>query len=547
MNGLSRALRWLVLGETWRARAMGVMAVLFLAGLIRVWAAKDAYPVPGDGAHFVQHGVELAHGNVAGLSTYWSLGMILVAAGSIKVGVDPSLALQGLSLASGVAVVAVIMAIAQVLFCQRRVALLSGLLVATNPAMVQYSIAGYSEMAFMFLVCAGVLSLLVARESGRAGGVVASLVLMGLAAYFRTLDAVVWCGVVVLYLLVDRFCVRPRCVRWLGLFMGGFLFLLLLVPMIANMHVRTGRWALTSKTENLALGDQWSDSKAVYRVSGEAEPSAVYLRQHGALVFLWKYRGVIAGRLVRNSAEGVRIFAAQVFSGPFRVGPGWFVVMFLMGGLVVFWRERGSSLLLPGLLITGPALMISLCFVHDRLLMPMLPWILLLLARFGDELYSIAASRRIRVLILMVAIAFLAQSGLSAMHSREREWYFWRYPNMKLVGAELRRYGDDGDVLMVNGPHVPIHFYQQHPLRLVELPYGSLEQTEAYAAECGVTLIVVSDQFRTHWPIAGVFDGQPVPGNWSKVVDLVCPAPVEGIPAETYRIYRRTDSARSAP
>ena len=77
------------------------MAVAFA---VRWVAAREAYPVPGDGGHFVQYGEALAHGH-AKLSTYWSQGMVLAAAGAERVGLDPKRTLQGISFVAGMLVV----------------------------------------------------------------------------------------------------------------------------------------------------------------------------------------------------------------------------------------------------------------------------------------------------------------------------------------------------------------------------------------------------------------------------------------------------------
>ena len=86
----------------------GWLVYLGLAGLalgIRLMAARGAYPACGDAGHFVQHGVALAKGLSGAMSTYWSQGMIAIAAGAVKAGCDPRYALQATTLIAGVAVV----------------------------------------------------------------------------------------------------------------------------------------------------------------------------------------------------------------------------------------------------------------------------------------------------------------------------------------------------------------------------------------------------------------------------------------------------------
>ena len=68
---------------------------------VRLGAAQRAYPCAGDAGHFVQHGVALANGVPGAMSTYWSQGMIALAAGGVKLGLAPRRVLQGATLVSG--------------------------------------------------------------------------------------------------------------------------------------------------------------------------------------------------------------------------------------------------------------------------------------------------------------------------------------------------------------------------------------------------------------------------------------------------------------
>ena len=113
---------------------------------------------------------------------------------------------------------------------------------------------------------------------------------------------------------------------------------------------------------------------------------------------------------------------------------------------------------------------------------------------------------------------------------------------MKEVGNRLKQFGDDEDVLMANGPHIAISFFDTKMLNTVELPYASVEEVEQYAAKKRITLLAVSDQARPHWPIAQIFKDRAVPENWKLLDELKFPGDdFRGIPDEHYRLYRRAD------
>lgn len=97
---------------------------------------------------------------------------------------------------------------------------------------------------------------------------------------------------------------------------------------------------------------------------------------------------------------------------------------------------------------------------------------------------------------------------------------------------------------MSYGPALAVEFNKTNPLKAVEVPYGTIEQVSEIADQNHVRFIVVSDVFRSHWPIARLFDeGVPSPANWTLREELVFPeeewSGSRGHPAERCRIYER--------
>ena len=303
------------------------IVLMLLAAGIRLLAARDAYPACGDSAHFVQHGVALANGVPGAMSTYWSQGMIAIAAGATKMDLDPRYAMQVTTLVAGVALVLLFAGVIWRLTSSKGVSLVGGLLLATNPTMVQYSITGYSEMPYMALLMAGVYVGLSRRGNPYVGHGLAGF-LIGLSGYFKGLDAAVAaCGYGLYVFLGNSSAVRWDIRRAAAAPVVAFL---VLMPLCLFTFSRTGSFTPGSKGGRsfLALGADWADSKVCYAAEG--------MRLEGVKP---PYYPTNTQTVLTNAWDSVRIFNGQLFMKGMRLGTIWFGLGIIVVGSLWRWRE----------------------------------------------------------------------------------------------------------------------------------------------------------------------------------------------------------------
>ena len=516
------------------------LGLAVLAFGIRLYAARDAYPACGDAGHFVQHGVALANGVPGAMSTYWSQGMIAIAAGAAKAGGDPRHAMQATSFIAGVAVVVFFAGVIGLLTGSRGLALAGGAILATNPTLVQYSITGYSEMPYLAFLLAGIWAGLHKKWPPFVAHGLAGL-LIGLGGYFKGLDAAVAAIGYGLYVLWQGRARKRWEVRTAAV--APIIAFLVLLPLCLFTYGKSGSFTPGSKGgSNFLVGSEWADSKVIYSADG-LRPEERDLRQ------------VLAGmprRIIANTRDTIRIFNNQLLMRGLRMGAVWFGLGAVLAGSLLV-KRRAAHARLPACMLMLQLGLLELVFVHDRLLVPSLPWLVLLFllafhARQPAGAESVPSGRRLGVVLILYVIG----TGVYALQSFKSEFVWWRYANIKACAKALVACGGtDRDVVMHYGPHLAVEFNKSNPLMTVEVPYGSIEQVEEIAKRNRVRFIVVSDTFRSHWPIARSFaDGGLVPTNWTLREELAFPGEEwtgwSGHPGERCRIYERRGPAGNA-
>lgn len=505
-----------------------VAVLLTVAAAVRIVAARQAYPVAGDAGHFVQHGVALAHGVAGALSTYWSQGMIVIAAGAVKVGLDPRYVLQTVTLVSGVGVTLLFAGLLWLLTGSRIMAIAGGLIIGTNPTMVHYSITGYSEMPYLFFLMAGVC---VGASKGLPSLARYALagMFIGMGGYFKGLDAAIAaCGLGLYIMLRTEGGWQTKIRSAFPVPVAAFLVLL---PLCVFTYQHTGSFTPGTKGGNFLLGEDWADSKVVYAAEG------MRLEEKTASELVVE----IAGRMGQNMAQTFRIIGGQIFIRGFRMGT---IVFFLVCGCVFLklWRERDRHAWLPVCLLGIQMGLLWIVFVHERILAPSLPWVILLfLLAIWTGLRRIQWDFSRKCLVGFVWLLFVGVNACYAATVFTSEFFWWRYAHIQECAQTLKKHGTDQDVVMSYGPHLAIEFNAGNPLKTVEIPYGTLAQVEERAHEHQVRFIVISDTFRSHWPIARLFDaGVSAPENWILCEELVFPADeMSGCSGEKCRIYER--------
>ncbi|NLB65651.1 MAG: hypothetical protein GX803_04180 [Lentisphaerae bacterium] len=528
-------------GMTRRQNNLIVVATLglFSAG-IRLLAARSAYPACGDAGHFVQHGVALANGVPGAMSTYWSQGMIAIAAAAVKLGLDPRYAMQATTLVSGVAVVLLFLGVVWRLTGSRGMALIGGVILAVNPTMVQYSITGYSEMPYMAFLMTGVwVSLSPCVKPLLTYGLAGALI--GVGGYFKGLDAAVAaCGLGLFVLFQKSEGWRNKMTYASAVPVMAFVVLL---PLCIFTYANSGSFTPGSKGGRafLALGSDWADSKKVYAADGlqlEKSSSADIMRQ-------------MPSRVISNAKETFRIFNRQIFIKGLQMGTILFFLVLARLALSL-WQERIKETLLPLCLLLLQMILLWLVLLHNRVLMPSLPWVVLLfLLASQTEMWRACIKSFGRGSVSIILLIFLSVNLLYSQHAFASEFVWWRYANTKTCAKILKAHGGtDKDVVMHYGPQLAVEFNKTNPLKTVEVPYGTIEQVSEVADKFNVRFIVISDSFRSHWPVARLFDeGISAPENWVLLEELIFPKEEwtgwSGHPGERCRIYERRNAASS--
>lgn len=501
-----------------------VVTVLMLLGLafgVRWIAGNEAYPTPGDGAHFVQYGVAMAHG-FAKLNTYWSQAMVVAAAGAECIGVDSRRVLQGISFLSGLALVLLFAGIAFRITKSKRWGLAAGLWAATNPTLTLYSVTGYSEMGYMAFLAGAVYVALVEQADWKRDAIAG--VLLGIGGYFKGLDAAVAAIAFGAWRLWGNAGKRWDWKRALVVPVVAFG---VLSPLCVYTFSETGQFTPGSKGEsNFLLGAGWKDSKVVYAAEGLKTRS-----------YAESFRD-LPRQMVVNMHDVFRVANAQFFSRGLRLGTIWFgmlaaaVAWGLLGrGDKAFCGGGGLLVLLVGMQVG----LMSLAFVHDRILTPTLPW-LALLGLLGIREW---VNRRKQMGQTFVVMVFALYCMVNAIYSAQ-VWQAGRHGHVTQVAKELALLGmKEEDVVMHYGPQLSIETHHENPLRTVEVPYGSIEDVGRIAEEKGVRFAAISDTWRGHWPIARIFDPTvDAPDDWVLRKELVFDADEKrGAPAERIRIY----------
>lgn len=533
------------------------------AFVIRLWVAVLAYPYPGDGGHFVQHGIEYASGNESALSLYWSQGMTWLASRYNGIPIFAHRGLQYSNVAFGTLTVLIMGLIAWRLYRDFRTVLLCSLLGACSPILVQYSTNSYSEMAFTAFASTAFLLLVWDRRCSLIAAAVAGLSL-GIAGNFKALDAAVWSVVALAVILVWTEGILSRrflsCIVLVTLLVAG------LYPVLHLTRERTGSWGLGSKsTINFVMGPEWTNSKVTSSLGGNSEfilesykntPDELRIRQaldrndevkqKGMVLYMLTNPEYMARRVVSNGIRAFRIYSEMLFMKGFRMGTWLLACITLLALSVVASREKALAANFPLIaFIFGVTGAICLMFVHERLLVPMLPIILIIAGRFVQVLVSSMAKGR-RWLGYAVVLIYLGMMGVYATNAHRNEFIYWRYENLAQIGRVLQSLTSEEDYILEFGPHLALSALPRYPLRTSTMLYGDARQVGEQADQVGATLIGVSDQWRAHWPIAEVFEGR-LPKGWRVLAIFLCEGdPRYGIPNEHEMILVREADARKS-
>ena len=365
--------------------------------------------------------------------------------------------------------------------------------------------------------------------------------MIGMGGYFKGLDAAVAAIGYGVYVMWRTHAWKRRIA--LEAAAAPIMAFFILLPLCTFTYMRSGSFTPGSKGGgNFLIGSDWADSKVVYAASGlriEERDKKQVIKE-------------MPKRILMNSHDIVRIFNNQLFTRGLRVGTIWFGLGLVLAGSVLL-KRRDEESRLPVCMLAFQLGLLGLVFVHNRLLVPSLPWLVLLFLQAGRMQFKSVSGNMSRSCWSGIVLAlYVVVTGVYALASFNSEFVWWRYANTKACAKALRALGgNDQDVVMHYGPHLAIEFNKSNPLKTVEVPYGTIDEVEEIANNKQVRFIVISDTFRSHWPIAQLFvDGVTAPTNWILREELVFPedkrSEGRAHPGERCRIYERLGTSKRA-
>ena len=534
-------------GDTASDRLWGFLLVLALTVAVRIQAAALSYPVQGDAGHFVESAMLMAQGDPKGFSPHWSQLPIFVGAWALENGFDPKRAMQMITLLAGIAVPPLMLLLSHLLLRRWTTGFMTGVILATTPIAVEYSVNSLGEMPFMACSIAGLCMFLraVERRGWMGPWLLAGGALYGMGIYSRPFESAVALGVALLF-LVWRYGWSERILSWWHFILPPVAFVLLAMPLQLNSMRQESPVPLSGKLVNIAFGDFGYDSKAMKSL--DADTGAEFGRRGQDLVelgvvgFMWKYKESIARGWFVNMGRAARFLNDTLFPASLRIGMFW-TVLFAAFALATGWK-RGflSAWCLPAGLILAMPMLLSLSFVHPRWMVPALPYAVLILA--DAVAANLPRDRRALLFAAVLVLCFAATQNVTAAKFRVAD-ESWRYFNQEKLAARMWELGcSDEDVIMVPGPNIAINFYRKHVDRWTDLRYSkSVDVLEEYCRRKDVDVVVVGSSSYPHWPIQRLFDCGVPPANWV-LLDRVRFATEDkrlGYREEQYLVYRRTD------
>ena len=508
--------------------------------VLRILAAGKAFPAVGDVSHFVQYGkVFAATGSLESLSSLWSLAPQFLSAWSMKMGWMPQYVLQATTVVFGALAVTGVYALAMELTHRRRVAFVSGLLVATNPVLIRLAATGFSDTPH-FALGTWALTLAFAGARKRKAWLFAlAAAVASIDMYYRTYDLFLYVSAASPFILW-----RLRGCGWrMGTKLVGTALLAGLVcslPFFAVNNAISGWNPSDSKLGNLALGESGTNAKELYAQSGiDGDKTALSMRlkeleRNGVLKYLWAHKMEIARRYPSNIARGIRVVNDHVFVGMFRMGLFWFLLLGILCASSMRVGVGGYLLLSIGVVVGA----ISLGFVNPRWLIQCVPFCAVLVGGGFDWLLTCFSSRRVCRMAWGLVLVLGLLNGRWAVARLDDDW---KQQNLFAVCDRLHQTMGEDERLMSFRPELPALFYQTNALCWNVIPYGSVDDVFAQADAQGVACIVLNDSILPHFPIHEV-ERHPemLPAPWTEIDRLEFEKETRfGLERDVYRFYRR--------
>ena len=517
----------------------------FWGMVLRILAARKAFPAQGDSSHFVQHGKEYVARGVDALSGYWSLLPQFLSGWSSEAGWMPQYVLQVTTVAFGIMLVAGVFALALELTRSRMVAFVAGWLIATNPVLTASATSGLAETPHMALATWTLVLVFSGVRKEQWWRFALAGVLASVDMYYRPYDLAMYLAGAAPFVLW-----RMRGIGWaksLGMIVAALLAGgICSGPFFVITSMKSSGSVGTSKLSNLAYGADGLDAKAMYAAKGlHAEDTPFLKRIHelqadGPWKYIWRHRREISKRYVMNVMHGIRNVNDHVFAGMFRMGLFWFVSITLL--CLAASKSDGNVFFALYALFTMGLIQgsLSLSFVHPRWNLQFLPFFMILLGLGCAWLLRRIYVRRIGLLAWCCLLVFGVMNSRFALQRLEDAW---KQHNVFPVCERLHSIMGEDERLMCFHPELPALFYKTNALCWDNIPFDSVADVFSFAEAQGVDCIVLDDNIFPHFPIHEI-ERKPdlIPYPWKEIDRAEFEHETRfGLERNVFRFYRKTE------
>ena len=497
-----------------RSRWLALGALLLIAAALRLGALTQRQQVEGDGVHYASLARQVLAGDWSGVANpYWSnLWPGVIALTSAVSGLDVVAGGRLASFAAGLALCVATAALGTRLFGPA-VGALAGLGVAVHPWLVQFSTLVFTESFFSLLLVLTALCGFRLLEApgplrGAATGAVAGLGLMTRPEMYGAI------AVLSLLTLVRGF--RQGEKRAAALAVAALLAVAGagLTARALVIHAHYGEWDFgqSKGTANLLIGLE-RDKESVYAGLDENGENRleVEMRRWTVVSFVAAHPRLMLAQVRRNAgvlagcaqhvfpplpvAMGREAFAGTPLGTALDVG-AVACLLLALGGLVhglLRPATRTASLVCGGLL--GVHLVgLAALEVHDRMIVAVTPFFLVLLAHGAVVLFSRIARRPPQPReVAVLGVAALCLTGWSLLRTTQFD-----YATEPLVqrdaGLWLRERFPQDAKLMTVSPSTAFYFYDAgHQGNELDFPWADYPRLLAYAHREGATVVAASE------------------------------------------------------
>lgn len=458
---------------TFVKRHLFLTSILLTAFFIRIYLFQYRSMPEGDGCHYVSFAKDFMRGEFSTVGTYWSIGWPGLIALFSLIFKNVEFVGRLLSTFAGVALIAVSHFFVKKLF-SKRIAHYVALLLATNFSLISYSTLLFTESLYCLLVVLIALFGWISLERKR----ISYYFLLGLILGFSYTVRNESLAFIVLFLpmiIIRNY--KKAFINILFLFLGIIIFIL---PMVLFYHNQFGCWTLGAKgTVNFLYGEECNVSYSYRKLSELTEDfgEPIYLRQlrykfGHTNFFVFLSENKIFSRVLLNIKRLFLYLPNQFFSIPF-IGKPISLFFFIFGSFACLIKNKLRLkryfylLLFPSLSF----ILVSLCFMEERKVVPFIPFYLFVICVGIHYLERLLHSKIIKGIYISVLISIFIISAVTAFDKAKVDGIGLEHKLMKEAGLWMRKNLSQSKKVIAQEPYLPYFFYENTPNNFSGLMY----------------------------------------------------------------------------